>query len=348
MPRNSRDGSVTSPFPAARLRQGIYTMNDAVRAIEPGSPVGGVDLDQFHDLVFDLRFERPEPGSDLQDLLDGAGQIPMTLDAPFGTTGPMLFRFGDMLSLLFDWTTVQSGMKLSDPDHLLFDYTRMMMGFRLFRPQPRRIEMIGLGGGSLAKACYRCLPDCDITVVEIDPEVIALRDQFHIPPDDHRFRVIRGDGVDYVARAAGKPDVLLLDGFDSRGLPQALSERAFYDSCRGRLGSEGLLVANLCDNSTAFTILKRRIAASYDGQAIAVPAERRGNRIVFACADAAFPPSPEMFRQAIRRVEPLGVVDYAAKARRIEPQLHRWRNRAHSASRIVAATTVVEDLRFEP
>lgn len=58
-------------------------------------------------------------------------------------------------------------MRISDPDHLLFDYTRVMMGFRLFRPKPKRIEMIGLGGGSLAKACYRCLPDCDITVVEM-------------------------------------------------------------------------------------------------------------------------------------------------------------------------------------
>ncbi|MBS49512.1 MAG: spermidine synthase [Sphingobium sp.] len=301
-------------------------MDEDVRAIEPASSCAEVDLDRFHDLVFDLRLERPEPGSNLQGRFDGTAQVPIALDAPFGATGPMLFRLGDMLSLLFDWTTVQSGMKLSDPGHLLFDYTRVMMGFRLFRPQPRRIEMIGLGGGSLAKACYRCLPDCDITVVEIDPEVIALRDHFHVPADDHRFRVLCGDGADYVAKAGGRPDVLFLDGFDSRGLPQALSERAFYDSCRARLGPAGLLVANLCDNATAFTILKRRIAGSFDGRAIAIPAEQRGNRIVFASADTAFPPSLESFRQAARRVIPRDVVDYATKARRIEPALRRWSN----------------------
>lgn len=44
----------------------------------------------------------------------------------------MLFRFGDVLSLLFGWSTIQSAMRVSDPDHLLFDYTRLMMGFRLF------------------------------------------------------------------------------------------------------------------------------------------------------------------------------------------------------------------------
>lgn len=181
-----------------------------------------IDLDMFYDLVFGLRLERPNPGSTLPDRFSGANHIPVSLEAPFGPTGPMLFRFGDILSLLFGWSTVQSGMRVSDPDHLLFDYTRVMMGFRLFRPAPKHIEMIGLGGGSLANACYRSLPDCDITVIEIDPEVIALRQQFHIPPDDHRFRVICADGADYLAASAGKPDILFIDGFDSKGLPPKL------------------------------------------------------------------------------------------------------------------------------
>jgi spermidine synthase len=137
----------------------------------------------------------------------------------------MLVRFGDVLSFLFGWSTIQSAMRVSDPDHLLFDYPRMMMGFRLFNPEPKYIEMIGLGGGSLANACYRCLPHSDITVVDIDPEVIALRQNFRIPPYDDRFRVICVDGIDFVATATGKPDVLVIDGFDGKGLLQGLSGR---------------------------------------------------------------------------------------------------------------------------
>lgn len=289
-----------------------------------------IDLDRFYDLVFGLRLERPEPGSTLPDRYGSAGHIPVSLDAPFGPTGPMLFRFGDILSLLFDWSTVQIGMRVSDPDHLLFDYTRVMMGFRLFRAVPKSIEMIGLGGGSLAKACYRSLPDCDITVIEIDPEVIALRHQFHIPPDDRRFRVICADGADYLTAAAGKPDILFIDGFDSKGLPSALSQQGFYDSCRARLGPDGLLVANLCDNSLAFATLVRRIAASFDGRAIAIPAERRGNRVVFASADRAFPPSFEALGGAARSLPSEEIVDYSIKARRIIPALRRWAKRQPS------------------
>lgn len=302
-----------------------------------GGEIVAIDLDHFHDLVFDLGFERPAPGSELGARLGSAGAIPIALDAPFGEGGPMLFRFGDMLSLLFDWSTVQSGMKVSDPDHLLFDYTRLMMAFRLFRPGPARIEMVGLGGGSVAKACYRALPECDITVVEIDPQVIALRDRFHVPLDDHRFRVICADAVDYVANAPGKPDVLLLDGFDAMGLPYALSERAFYDRCRARLGPNGLLVANLCDNNAAFAVLQRRIAGSFDNRAIGVPAERRGNRVVFASADPAFPPSPQTFRQGVKQPVARDVVDYALKARRIEPALYRWMRRTRASQAPLAS-----------
>lgn len=287
-------------------------------------PVGDVDLELLHDLLFGLRLERAGSGSRVADRYDTAQDVPVMLDAPFGPAGPMVFRFGNMLSLLFGWSTIQSAMRLSEPDHLLFDYTRLMMGFRLFSSDPARIEMIGLGGGSLAKACYRYLPNTDITVIEIDPQVIGLRDRFHIPPDDHRFRVICADGVDYVATAPERPDVLLIDGFDNKGLPVALSEKAFYDSCRVRLGSRGLVVANLCDNARAFPTLVRRIAASFDGRAIAIPAEQRGNRVVFASPDPAFPPTFEAVRHAAQNLSSQDPVDYSIKLRRIMPSLRRW------------------------
>lgn len=44
--------------------------------------------------------------------------------------------------------------------------------------------MIGLGGGSMPKWCYHQLPATDITVIEISPIVISLREQFYIPADN--------------------------------------------------------------------------------------------------------------------------------------------------------------------
>jgi spermidine synthase len=108
---------------------------------------------------------------------------------------PLVIQNEPVVSLYFVARGVQSTMLRRDPCALALGYTRTMMGFLLFRPSPRRISTIGLGGGSLAKYCYRHLPDTTITAVEINPEVIALRDQFHVPRNDERFRVVCADGA---------------------------------------------------------------------------------------------------------------------------------------------------------
>ncbi len=53
-------------------------------------------------------------------------------------------------SMAFSDVDIQSRMSTARPDELQFEYTRLMMGVLLFQPQPKRILMGGLGGGSLA------------------------------------------------------------------------------------------------------------------------------------------------------------------------------------------------------
>src|SRR3982751_5300069 len=129
----------------------------------------------------------------------------------------------------------QSAMLLADPDALIAQYTRKMMAFLLFNPDPKHIVMIGLGGGSLAKFCYRHLPRARITVVEINEDVIALRDEFCIPRDDERFRITHDDGVRYVERLEEKMDVLLIDAFDADGIALSLTKSAFYANAARQL-----------------------------------------------------------------------------------------------------------------
>jgi hypothetical protein len=80
---------------------------------------------------------------------------------------PFVYADERTVALHFDISAIQSRMRRDDPYRLDLDYTRAMMGFLLFRPDPRSILAIGLGGGSLPKYCYRHLPSADITVVEI-------------------------------------------------------------------------------------------------------------------------------------------------------------------------------------
>ncbi len=112
---------------------------------------------------------------------------------------PQVLETQHALSLHFNALATQSFMSRKEPDKLVLGYTRTMMGFLLLHPAPARISMIGLGGGSLAKYCYRHLANTKVVAIEINPAVIALREQFQIPPDDERFEVVCADGAEYVA-----------------------------------------------------------------------------------------------------------------------------------------------------
>jgi spermidine synthase len=185
-------------------------------------------------------------------------------------------------SLHFSAVEIQSRMSLLAPDALDLEYTRMMMGFLMFNPRPERIAMIGLGGGSLAKFCFRHLPNTAIDVVEINPEVIALRDAFQIPRDSDRFAVIEADGGDYVRLADRPADVLLVDGFDIGGMPPQLCTRQFYADCFQFLRDDGIMVVNLHLNHPLHPTYLDRIRESFGSSVFDVVDDDMTNSIVFA------------------------------------------------------------------
>jgi spermidine synthase len=195
---------------------------------------------------------------------------------------PLVTTRGDRRTLEFAPGDVQSEMRLSQPWALVLAYTRAMMCFALFVPRPRHIVMVGLGGGSLAKFCYRAFPHARITVIELRADVIALRAQFCVPPDDWRFRVVHADAVGWLAATPDSADVIMLDGFDAAGLPPALSSAAFYADCRRALRPGGVLVANMFNYDPAWQAMLARLEAVFSGQMCWFDDIAGNNHIVFA------------------------------------------------------------------
>lgn len=174
-------------------------------------------------------------------------------------------------------------MSTLNPDALEIEYTRMMMGFVLFKPQPGHILMVGLGGGSLPKFCYRYLAGAEISVVEIDPAVIALRDAFMVPPDDARFRVIQADAAEHLRGLSDHADVILLDGFGVGGIPDALCSADFYAQCHRALRDDGILVINFHVNHPQHHDYLARVRESFGQAMFEVVDDDMTNSIVFAC-----------------------------------------------------------------
>jgi spermidine synthase len=196
-------------------------------------------------------------------------------------TEPIVYEDGDSATLHFLIGDIQSEMCFSEPNTLILTYTRVMAAFTLFHRKPKRIAIIGLGGGSLPKWCYHELPQSRITVLELNPKVIALRDRFMVPPESERFRVLCADGAEYVSAGSESPDVLLVDGFDIDGQPPQLCSQDFYDNCYRMLQKNGFLVVNVCDHRHQRKMLTR-IKRSFGDRVIVVTPEPGENTIAFA------------------------------------------------------------------
>jgi spermidine synthase len=204
---------------------------------------------------------------------------------------PFIYEEVNSKSLHFTINQLQSKMSKASPNVLKVEYTKTMMGFLLLNRRPNHIVMIGLGGGSLAKFCYQHLPESKITVVEINPHVIALRKEFLIPDDNDRFEVVLADGADYICEFEGAIDVLLVDGFDHQGQPPQLSSKRFYSDCRAALTQQGVLAINFHEYHPLYETFIDRVDTAFESNLVEVATNDAGNVIVFAAKGIEIAPS---------------------------------------------------------
>ncbi len=234
---------------------------------------------------------------------------------------PFVEEADGLLNLRFDMATVQSALRIADPFSLELEYTRTMMRCLLFCAAPRSILMVGMGGGSLARYCHKTLPNADITVVEINPHVIALRDRFQVPPDSNRFRVVQADGVDHARdslTSGVRHDIILLDAFHFDGAQESISSRAFFKACRSLLSPRGVLVVNLDGDPVQCQPVLVRLSAAFNGAVWSVLVDATSNRIAF-CADADH--LMATMRQADTRLAALAPVHQETLTRRSSNRL---------------------------
>lgn len=194
---------------------------------------------------------------------------------------PFIVDNGRRRFLHFAFDAIQSAMELSNPQSLALAYTRKMMAFLLFNRTPVRILLLGLGGGSLAKFCYSNLPAASITAVEVNQDVIALRDEFNIPADDHRFRVINADAAEYISVLTHRKDVILADACDRTGMAAALDSVEFYRKARRQLSAGGVFVTNLCGDRYSVEAHLTKLRDAFSDKLLSLQVRKDGNVIVF-------------------------------------------------------------------
>lgn len=188
--------------------------------------------------------------------------------------------------LHFGSSWVQGAMRINRPWNLELEYTREMMASLLMRDEarwPRKILLIGLGAASLTKFLYRYRPLAHLTIVEIEPAVIAAaRHFFKLPEDDKRIHLITGCGAEFVLGTDKKFDLILVDGFNEHAHPGELNSLPFYQACRSRLSDQGIMAVNLLGLCKGVLGGFAHVRSAFEGRAMLFPTCKSGNTIAFA------------------------------------------------------------------
>jgi spermidine synthase len=152
---------------------------------------------------------------------------------------------------------VESIVDLKDPDTLPVPYNRTMPVALAYPPArnpsaPFRILMIGLGAGSISTYLGRAMPDAQIDVVELDPDVIAAGKKYFGLEENDKVHFVASDGRVYLTRHDDRYDLILLDAFRELGVPFHLLTKEFYTLVARHLTEGGAIASNVAANTKLY------------------------------------------------------------------------------------------------
>jgi spermidine synthase len=143
--------------------------------------------------------------------------------------------------------TQQSCFLKSQPDHLVFNYTKLLMASLLFNTQPKRILIVGLGGGTMSNTLAQLYPQSEINNIEIDPAVIKVARDYFGFLENNKIKTYAQDGRIFIKRALLKKesyDWIILDAFNGDYIPEHLMTKEFLQEAKALLSDNGILSAN--------------------------------------------------------------------------------------------------------
>lgn len=247
---------------------------------------------------------------------DAATLRQQLLDDTYGK--PFIVDDGSQRFLYFNTRLMQSAMRHAAPNALELRYTQKMVAFLLFCPRPKRLLLIGLGGGSLVKFCHQHLPGAHLTAVEINPHVIALRAAFAVPPDDARLQTIEGDGAATLRTLDKGLDIILLDAFDHLGFAPGFADRDFFQTAFDKLSGKGVLVVNLAGDKREYGEVLSAIAEVFDSRTLLISVADDGNHVLFAFKETYFDPRWRWVHSHAKELRARTGLDFPAFARKLE------------------------------
>lgn len=191
---------------------------------------------------------------------------------------------GDLLNLYAGEGVRQSAINLKSPHKLELKNLSHLMGILLFLPEPRNILLLGTAGGSLIHFFRKHHPQCLITAVDIDAELLKVMHQkMALPETDARLSYVIDDALHYLEHCDQVFDLIISDVFIGNRSPLWLLEADTMKQFRDRLSERGGLAYNLLINSEhQFNQYYRDLQRIFNRQTLSLSVEGLDNTLTYA------------------------------------------------------------------
>jgi len=145
---------------------------------------------------------------------------------------------------------IQGGIYIDDPETLLFEYTRMsFVSLAFIDREPEDVLFVGLGAGAMPKYFYKYYRDANIDIVELDPDVLEVAEEYFYFSEKENMKVHIMDGRVFIKRTPKKYDMIFLDAYRGDQIPFHLTTREFLKEVKKKLKKGGVVISNITAES---------------------------------------------------------------------------------------------------
>ena len=177
---------------------------------------------------------------------------------------------------------IETSMLLANPDALDMAYCRTMVAALALPAECKDVLLIGLGGASLPRFIQKQFPDLRLDIVELDPDMVKVAQQYFSFRGSPNTRVFVLDGRLFLKRTEKKYDVILLDAYAGDRVPFHMTTLEFVRLARSHLAPGGVVATNLWDpGRTRFLEAEKRTYQMSFPQTYLFDAAGSGNIVIF-------------------------------------------------------------------
>lgn len=192
----------------------------------------------------------------------------------------LVIDFPDRRVMTFDSFFEQSAFDINHPYQLAHEYTRIML-LALGLTTPKKITLLGLGGGSLLRTLHHCLTLCEFQVIESRVKVLEIARRFFDIPLDERVYIEIGDAHQSIKKLPPlSSDIIFSDIYNAFEMHPAQTQTQFILDASAALNHNGWLVINYHQLPHPDSSFMRSLSAHY--QTVLSCAGIHNNYIIFA------------------------------------------------------------------